>query len=381
MNAKERKKIGLPLMVCAVLDLHVRRFTDKELHRFFRRLGEGGVDHERFIPIWGEGLLPFRKQPSGKYNLELFNPEYFNELRRVCKIAYQWQVGIYFDLFDQCSLRGYYEGKQGKNPWTWNENGVKGIYDTSDKAIEIYKTWIKKVIDTVGLYGYRATRLGIKLKNKPNLFGLGNELHFKGTRERLHNWANYWGHGLAGYMRKLGYKQQLLYSGETKTAHALRVYIGPWDGDPRKKPKWDMEFGFEETVDVWHGFYDWRPIVKKINDQLTKNRWFAVSDDGTNVKDIQAYVYPDSINPPDNFACAKTGHVIDACQHIKAKVDNSPARWHHIEMLPRSVSEQSQSIKQLHQDRDVNIYNRIAKRVWGVDITRKYPKWMRRKFK
>jgi hypothetical protein len=414
INAKNRKKIGLPLAVCSVLDLHVRRFSDKELHRFFRRLGEGGVDYVRLFPYWPKenDLLPWQKNPSGKYDLCVFRKEYFDELRRVCEIAYQWQIGIYFDFFDQCGFRSY---NDWKNPWAHNNNGLHGIYEYDAFSIELYQRWIKKVVETVGLHGYRNTRLGIKLKNKPNLFGLGNELNFRGQRKYLHRWAHYWGHGHAEYMRTLGYKQQILFSGEEKTAHALREFLSPWnnlestchgswvkvrgrttkhyvcgkcDKPCNVRPK--MKFGFGDTVDVWHGFYRWPQLVeKRLYDhknkvyKVTNNRWFGVSDDGVDVQDgYHARYNPPVEGLPENFKCAGTEQVIRACKGLKKWLNNNPgyAQWHHIEQLPRSVSEQSQSIEQLHQDRDVNIYRRIAK-LWGVDITRKYSKWQLRRLK
>jgi len=373
MNARQRKEIGLPYMVVAWLDGHVRGFSNEQLHRAFRRWGEAGVDYIRIFPFWGDELLPYRRQDSGKFGLNLWFPDYWNELRRFCRIAYQWQIGIYFDLFDNCGVKKKSD-RPWDNPWLLNESGIRGIYETRDKAMEHYLKWAEKVIKTVGLRGYRRSKSGIMLRNKPNLFGLGNELDYPGqyvnTRQETWYWADTWGYGLAECMRKLGYKQQILFSGENHTVHALRDYIGPWHN-----------MKFTDTVDQWHGFFEWRPITLKLS-TMTQNRWFALSDDGLNVTDGRHYKYPAELDVPPKYKNAHPSVVYHSCKKIKEWLDEHPgkAQWHHIEQLPRSISERHQSIDQLNQDRDVNIYWRIAKRIWGVDIRRTYPKWMRERF-
>ena len=399
-----------PLMVCAVLDLVPRahQWTNKELHRFFYRLGSGGVDYIRLFPFWGEDVLPYRKQPGGRYGLNVWNQQYLFQLERVCKIAYQWKIAIYFDLFDQCGFRGYYEKDFGKNPWTHNENGVNGIYEYSIVAMKYYMAWIKKMVDTVGLRGYRDTKYSLRRKvPRPNLFGLGNELKYPGDREGLHEWANTWGYGLADYLRKLGYKKEVLWSADENTGHALREYISPagwyvskchgapwvvrgegathWHECKRCHQPCDLKirvgqhlFKRHETVEQYHGFNYWGTAVDVVKN-LTRGRKYGWSDDGTNVKedDRRGICVGGS-----KFCSADTSAVIRACKHLNKWMEMNPGQneWHHIEMLPRSVSEATHHINGINRHRDINIYRRIATKVWGKDITRSYPAWQFKKY-
>ena len=390
-----------PLMVCAVLDLVPRanQFTDKELHRFFYRLGSGGVDYLRIFGFW-DGLKPWKKQPGGRYNLDLWNKEYWDSLERVCRIAYQWKVAIYFDLFDQCSMRGYFAKEN--NPWRYNENGVYSIYDDNKHSMEYYKKWIEKVVETVGLRGYRETKYGLKRRvPHPNLFGLGNELKKSGTRYELHNWANTWGYGLADYLRKLGYKKEVLWSAEQNTGHALREFISPvgWYvsncceapvygnkcircfRNAQRVDRGMYKFKRTETVYQKHGWIepkDTELIDDRGRSNLTLNRKIGYSDDGVNCKDEE--IRADGICvQPGKYCSAGTKSVIRLCRYIYNNVEDVK-QFHHIEQLPRSVSETSQHIGDLRQHRDVNIYYRIAKQVWGKDITRRYPAWQFKRY-
>lgn len=361
-----------PFMVCAVLDIVPRavEWDDHTLHRFFYRLGKGGVDYLRIFPFW-DGLKPYRKRPSGKYDLDLWNPAYFDQLKRVCDIAHEWRIAIYFDLFDHCYTK---KPTRHLNPWYSNVNNVDGIYEYDSNAMRYYKQWIKKVWDTVGKRGYWKDKFGIKHKIKPNLYGLGNELHatWANIPER-HKWGDTWGYGLAEYIWKLGYRKEVMWSAEQKTNHALRAYLDkddPWV----KKYHPDCPFSRRDTVAQYHGWiipHDSASIVL-----TTTKRKMAYSDDGVNCKEDGDGICVEQ-NGKKKYCSAPTRSVIDLCRFIK---DNMRVwQFHHIEQLPRSVSEVVHSLDDVDQHRDVNIYRRITKQVWGVDITRKYPRWLREK--
>jgi len=263
-------------LVMAVLDIVPRSidWTDKEIHEFCYEIGSAGVDMVR-IMYWPlkDYPAPFKKYTEG-YDLRQWDKVWWHQLQRVRRIINTWKMGIYFDLFDHCGTK---EATRDINPWYNNINNVNGIYDTSPRALGLYKKWVSKVVRDIGLRGWRYNPLGIKVKTAYNWFGLGNELTFKGTERK--EWAQLWGYGLAEHLRSLGYKQKLLWSGEEQTAHALRGWISP---ENDVIPGGSI-YGFNDTVIQYHGMDYWinaEGLLKTI----TRKRWIAFSDDGTNIK-------------------------------------------------------------------------------------------------
>jgi len=373
INSIIRRLKGVPYFVCAVLDIVPRAvgFDDHTLHRFFARLGEGGVDYIRIFPFWGKDVLPYRTDPDYGWDLDLWNMEYFTQLRRVVKASYEWRIGIYFDFFDHCGTK---QDNKDWNPWYHNRQGINGIYD---KNIKYHKEWIKRIMLTVGLRGGWYDKYDKWHKIRPNLFGLGNELNSHGawdTNKEYHDWANCWGYGLAEYMRTLGYNKEVMFSAEEKTAHALRAYISDDKYVTHLHP--NNPFNKKSTVRQYHGWID-KFACEDVVINTTKRK-IAYSDDGVNYKNREENNYDGiCVKQGDKlkYCSASTGSVKRLCRYIK---NNLQHKWqfHHIEQLPRSVSEVGQSLDDLDQHRDVNIYRRIAKSVWGVDIRRKYPRWL-----
>jgi hypothetical protein len=411
INAVTRRLLGVPYFVTAHLGLVPRAhyFTDEELHQFCYTLGTAGVDYIRLFPIdvWAdEPLHPFRKHISGEYGLKLYNAEYFHQLRRVRRIANTWKVSIYFDLFDQCSAKG--DGID-INPWFNNRNGVHGIYDTSDDAMDFYKHWVTKVVSAVGLRGGYKTKNGNWKLIKPNLFGLGNELKFPRNRRERHLTAYIWGRGLAEHLRRLGYRKEIMWSAETETGRALYDFIsplgqlvsdcckmphtGPWEnkscvycGKPCKViTKAGVRFEYTDTVFQRHGWIDTTidPEIENIVGKTTRRRKFAYSDDGVNYRWTNTSGYDGICISTRRFCSAPTRKVISLCRYMKDNVRHK-SQIHHIEQLPRSVAEWTQplskiTLSQRRIEREVNIYQKIAREVWGVDITRRYPRWLKEK--
>ncbi len=132
---------------------------------------------------WTEPMPYMRTGPGialdglPKFNLDLWNEEYFNRL--VSRVEQAWQRGIYVSimLFCGCSIgnRDWPEtdsktGKPPKNPWDShpfnyanNINGVNGDPDgegqgwrtrdvTLKDVLERQKAYVRKVIDTVNRY-------------------------------------------------------------------------------------------------------------------------------------------------------------------------------------------------------------------------------------
>lgn len=382
VNNIKRKLIGLPYFVCAVLDIVPRQFSDEELRHFFYRLGRSGVDYLRIFPFW-EGLKPYRKRPSGKYDLDLWNPLYFDKLRRVCEAAYQWKISIYFDLFDHCYTK---PPTREDNPWYNNTQTanttrftIDGIYQTDVVSLDYYKRWIKKVWDTVGKRGYFTRKNGSTRRLRPNLYGLGNELHATWANKKEREKFGYkWGYGLAEYLWRLGYRREILWSAERETGHTLRAYLDSSDPWVRKYVP-DCPFDKKDTVYQYHGWIS-RMVPDDVQEIVegTDKRKIAYSDDGVN--------FPwggDGIcieqDGKQKYCSAETQSVIRLCRYIHENLPRA-YQFHHIEQLPRSVSEVYHSLDDLDKHRDENIYRRIAKQVWGVDITRTYPRWLKERY-
>jgi len=380
VNLVRRKLIGLPYFVCAVLDLHCRahQFTDKELHRFMYRLGKAGVDYIRLFPFWGEEVTPFMKKGK-KYDLDLPKPQYWNNLRRVCETAAEWKISIYFDLFDHCGTKqGRDWSNRDWNCWYNNRQGVKdGIYGTDIISLRNYMLWIKRVWDVVGKRGYFIKKDGSRRKLRPNLYGLGNELDSRqawDTKDGRDDWGIKWGYGLAHYLWRLGYRKEILWSAEKETSHVLRACLDK--GDPLvRKIRPECPWGKKDTVAQHHGWIS-RLDPDSVTDIVTNTnvRKIGYSDDGVNYKWGGDGICVE-VDGKTKYCSADTRSVIRLCRYIHENL-NRGYQFHHIEQLPRSVSEVEHSVSDLKQHRDVNIYKRIAKQVWGVDITRKYPRWL-----
>ena len=383
VNHIKRKLIGLPYFVCAVLDVHCRahQFDEHELHRFMYRLGSAGVDYIRLFPFWGKEVPPYRKQHGGQYDLELLNPQYWTNLTRVCEAAYAWKIGIYFDLFDHCGTKyGRDWSNREWNPWYNNSQSVDGIYAIDDIALRYYKKWIRKVWQTVGIRGEFIRKDGSRRKLHPNLYGLGNELDSRqawDTKVERDNWGVKWGHDLAAYLWRLGYRKEILWSAERETSHVLRACLDK--GDPlirRIRP--DCPWGKKDTVAQYHGWIS-RLNPDSVQEVVrnTRVRKIAYSDDGVNFKWGGDGICVEA-DGKQKYCSADTRSVIRLCRYIHENLEKG-YQFHHIEQLPRSVSEVGHSLDDLKQHRDVNIYKRIAEQVWGVDITRTYPRWLKQR--
>jgi len=370
ISGLQRIAKGIPYFVCAWLDGPNRSlaYSDRRLDRMMMRLGSAGVDYIRLMP-WPQGLQPYRRDPSGRFDLNLWNKDYFTELSRIAKTAARWRIATYYDLYDHCGLRDKY---RELNPWTWNTQNIDGIYDVSVEAMCHYFRWTRKIVETVGLRGYFENKSGRKIRIKPNLFGLGNELTFRGDRKHLHEWANTWGYGHAKHLRSLGYKKEILWSAEHETGQALRAYISP-EGNPQGL------FRYSGTVEQFHGWVRQADCADTIRN-TTRGRKLAYSDDGVHcTSDLHGDGICIKKGNREAFCSASTHSVIRLCRYIKGAVQNKH-QFHHIEQLPRSISETYSTPDDLDQHRDVNIYWRIAKSVWNVNAKRTYPQWMYEKY-
>lgn len=79
---------------------------------------------------------------DGKYDLEIFNPQYFKNLSEMVRITNGEGIIFYFSLFGP-------HGNWPTSPWVLNHQGIKGFYDLSPRADYYRRIWITKVLETL----------------------------------------------------------------------------------------------------------------------------------------------------------------------------------------------------------------------------------------
>lgn len=79
---------------------------------------------------------------EGKYDLDKFNPQYFENLAEMARIANGEGVIFYFSLFGP-------HGNWPTSPWVLNHQGIKGYYDQSPRADFYRRLWIVKILGTL----------------------------------------------------------------------------------------------------------------------------------------------------------------------------------------------------------------------------------------
>lgn len=79
---------------------------------------------------------------DGKYDLDQFNPQYFENLETMARTANGEGIIFYFSLFGP-------HGNWPTSPWVLNHQGVNGYYDMSPKADSFRRMWIRKALMTL----------------------------------------------------------------------------------------------------------------------------------------------------------------------------------------------------------------------------------------
>ena len=370
-----------PLKIIALLDYLGRcwDWTLQSQYRFFQRLRTRYIQYLRVFTVcpWGKqspSSQPYYKRDDGYYDLRIFNAAFFTKLKHLADLAGDFGIALIIDLFDHC---GTNKTLRKDNPWYNNINGVYGFYDTSQYAMMQQHGLIEKIIDTIGFHAYRKTALGIAKKVRPHIYSLGNELYTARGRGTEYHWIGRdWALPHAEFLKSKGYKQEVFFSAHELARHAIWEYVGP-GGAP-----WGSTFGIKDTVCQLHGMA-YLPWVDDNIAGVAHGRKVSVSDDGTNIK------YPPDqgicING-DRYCSGSTDLVCETLTYLKHVCNrtNRKGRRHRIlhsmEMLPRSVSEIYQTLKNLNQHRDVNIWKAIGRRVYGKDWTRKTPRYLRKRY-
>lgn len=350
-------------LVMAVLDILGRMpdWTDAELARFFRKLFFRKVKYLRIFLfcVWGpqtKSSQPYAKNANGVFNLDEFNEHFFLELKRLSRIAYDFRVALYVDLFDHCGTKKHKE----IHPFYNNSNGVRGMYDRSIKAQEYRDKLAEKVVQTIGLRGmYPGIQGAVKLPLHPNWFGLINEGFC--THAERHPFGREWAYPLAYKLRRLGYKEKILYSAYDTAAHAIAAYVST-EGD------WHTEFKRGDTVRQFHGMtsVSWADEKAKM---VVHGRWFATSTDGTYGK-----------NPSKGLVISILRHIGELCKEPFGRKGRQ-RYYHHHEELPLSISEIPTKAWEVEVDRDLEIYSVISRQIFGMKRpNRKTPRWLLRRY-
>ena len=343
-----------PYLIMAVLDIVGRMWdvSDYRMHQFLSMLFRRKVDYLRIFLFcsWGKqgkSSQPYLQLPNGKFDLELFNPSFFFQLKRLAEMCYQWKVALYVDLFDNCAL-----GKKWRHlhPYENNINGVKGMYDESKLAQDYRNRLATKVIETIGLRGTYYAEV-ISWKIRPNLFGLINEGKCDDTKPAQTGFGRDWAYPLASHLRKLGYEGKIMFSAYDPAAHAIQGWVS-------SDEHWKSEFKKGDTVRQLHGIWDISSLEEK-KKPVTHRRWFATSTDGTFDK-----------NPSINMVCGIVDWSMGTAKEEKL-------HYHHHEELPLSIADVGTYFHEINKDRDLEVYSAIRRRVFGIKKpNRKVPKWL-----
>jgi len=376
--------------VTAVLDIQGRfgKTDDIEANWFFAKLRSHGVKYFRHTPwaVWGEQYPwshMFKKHPDGGYQIfekagdpksgTNWNPLFWNNIRRLKRIAGHWRIAPYLDFGCHCSTN---KKLRDKHPLYNNVDGIDGMYDTSYKAQIMWRRIIGQFVRTYGTKRIKCpTKFkGIKILGPAPWYGLGNELYCQKNQD--HDFGRDWAYPKASLLRSLGYSKPILFSAHEYAAHAIRGYVSS-EGD------WLTEFKPKDTVRVFHGIDKWEDFTQFVypeNSSLKAGRGWAVSDDGTNCKDPFRQAICVNV---DRYCSADVPSVISFMHSVKLyaeTVGKKRSYFHHMEMLPRSVSETYQTLGNLNEKRDQKVYTAVSMDVFGEDISWKIPKWARKRW-
>jgi hypothetical protein len=161
---------------------------------YCRASADAGANGIRILPYapWGDnGPIPIEKLycpyrldiVQKAWNLDLWDEGYFIALRRMVEIASEYNIIIWFSLFDNCQ---FHHGGQFISPWAVNVQGVSDYFKDLNRALR----WVDKVHATVGkavmyeLGNELSVRPGTDIKAAAKwAVAIFDRLLFKGVRE------------------------------------------------------------------------------------------------------------------------------------------------------------------------------------------------------
>jgi len=341
----------------AVLDFvgRMEGWSDAQVAQYCRSLYFRRVRYLRIFlfNVWGpqgKSSQPYEKDENGVFDLRVFNEHFLIQLSRLNRICNDFRIALYVDLFDHCGTKK--AEHRLIHPYYNNCNGVNGIYDQGKIAQDFRDKLAEKVIEIVGLKNtYPALHGIVELPLHPTWIGLWNEAYV--AHAERHEFGKKVAYPLASKLRKLGYKQKILYSAYDDAGHAIAAYVSSESG-------WQTEFKKGDTVRQFHGMTS----VGWIEEQTAKvehGRWFATSTDGTFRK-----------NPSIWLVRTIISRALQLCEE-------GNRNYHHHEELPLSISEIGTWPWEINASRDLEIYTVINKEFNGRK-NRKVPKWLLRKY-
>jgi len=341
-----RRQPDVPLMVMDYVDLQckVHRFDDGTLDAFARKVGEAGVDYIRlFYTGWDDGggvRMPYELAGT-RYDLDRFNMAYFDNLRRLAVALGRYEVGLFIDMADQCSVGHYW------NAWRNNVNGVRGWWDETDEALGY---WMKAVDAVEAAAGPGA------------LIGLGNELaHPQGegmVGEGSCDWPIAWGGRRANYIRA---SCIITHSGGGNTGHKLTGCLEDY-------------YGLLCITQILHGYglvehMDYPNGGKWQEAYRGKDRLFGYSDDGVGTNPWNM-VPEGKRGLPDANGYAYPANNEERVKTIRAFEAMSPGNLGIVSFLPREISLNESPLAIAPSS--LSIYEEVAQGVYGVSIERSF---------
>lgn len=157
-------RIGDPAVKISVIGEDGRLMEDR-WSEMCRRTADNGAAGIREMPFWlvrheDHVFAPYCFG-NGTYDLDRFNPLYFQNLRRVAEIANRFSLKFYLSIYEHCNIRPR-NGKREFVPWTNCKQRLSDAWYGEDAA-PYRDAWERKVLSV--LDGLNA---GYELCNEPD---------------------------------------------------------------------------------------------------------------------------------------------------------------------------------------------------------------------
>ena len=181
-------------------------------------------------------------------------------------------------------------------------------------------------------------------------------------------WAEKWGFELAMYLLNRGVKRPIYFSASKISGHKLHGYISG-----EEHPELDSGRIYTLSCFQIHGIgipahLDIAYPADNKGKRFSSKRLYAYSDDGVGCN------YWNQIDKNKRGICAAGGKCCSANSKWRIKTvklfwDILGRRLHSIEFLPREIAG-DESLRDFNIKVSANIYPRLAKAIWGIDIKR-----------
>jgi hypothetical protein len=119
-----------------------------------RRVSNNGASAIRMMPFWPPekesdiGYMPYAYL-KGKFDLNVFNEKYFQNLTQMVKIANSYGLRVYFSMYEACGMRNEY---RQYNPWYNNHQQVQDFRHIGPVVDDCRANWEQKIYKTLEPY-------------------------------------------------------------------------------------------------------------------------------------------------------------------------------------------------------------------------------------